>query len=95
MYSIVHPALVDWVAMDGGHAVALRHAAKVRKYETRCNSQVMEFVPLAVDTFGGWHKVALQTLAKLGRQLARVVGTASYGQDIFVSCSFSQILGHL
>ena len=34
----------------------------------------MELIPLAVDTFGGWHKVALETLAKLGRQLARVVG---------------------
>ena len=29
---------------------------------------------MAVDTFGGWHKVALGTLAKLGHQLSRVVG---------------------
>ena len=34
----------------------------------------MEFMPLAADTFGGWYNVARQTLAKLGRQLARVVG---------------------
>ena len=34
----------------------------------------MEFIPLAMDTVGGWHKVALEMLAKLGRQLARVVG---------------------
>ena len=34
----------------------------------------MDFIPLAVDTFGGWHKMALETIAKLGRQLARVVG---------------------
>ena len=26
------------------------------------------------DTFGGWHKVALETLAKLGLQLAWIVG---------------------
>ena len=29
---------------------------------------------MAVDTFGGWHPAALQTLSKLGRQLARVAG---------------------
>ena len=59
--------------MDGGHAVAHSHGVKVRKYEERCNAEGMEFVPLAVNTFGGWHKVALQTLAKLGRQLERVL----------------------
>ena len=34
----------------------------------------MEFIPLTVNMFVGWHKVALETLVKLGRQLARVVG---------------------
>ena len=29
---------------------------------------------MAVDTFGGWHSVALQTTTKLGLQMARVVG---------------------
>ena len=31
-------------------------------------------VPLAVDTFGGWHGAALDFLSKLGRQVARQVG---------------------
>ena len=30
--------------------------------------------PLAVDTFGGWHKLGLATIIKLGRQLARNLG---------------------
>ena len=57
-------------------AVYRRHAheAKVRKYGDRCATEGLDFVPLAVDSFGGWHEVALQTLTKLGRQLARVVG---------------------
>jgi hypothetical protein len=50
------------------------HEAKVRKYGDRCATEGLDFVPLAVDSFGGWHEVALQTLTKLGRQLARVVG---------------------
>ena len=28
-------------------------------------------VPLAVDTFGGWHKLALQTIGRLSLELAR------------------------
>ena len=28
----------------------------------------------AVDTFGGWHKVGLATIIKLGKQLARNLG---------------------
>ena len=64
-------ALVDRVAMDG-------NAAKVRKYKERCSTDGMEFVLLAVDTFGGWHKVALEMRAKLGCHLAREVGKDKY-----------------
>jgi hypothetical protein len=66
--------LVRRVAEDGSSAV--RHAleAKVRKYGDRCATEGIDFVPLAVDSFGGWHEVALQTLTKLGQQLARVLG---------------------
>ena len=31
-------------------------------------------MPMAVDTFGGWHPTALDIIIKLGRQLARNVG---------------------
>ena len=31
------------------------------------------FLPLAVDTFGGWHKVCLKTVTRLGR-LAKNLG---------------------
>jgi hypothetical protein len=66
--------LVHRVAEDGSNAVRHAHEAKVRKYGDRCATEGIEFVPLAVDSFGGWHEVALETLTKLGRQLARVVG---------------------
>ena len=32
------------------------------------------FLPVAVDTLGGWHEDALKVIDKLGRQLARAVG---------------------
>ena len=34
----------------------------------------MSFLPLAVDTLGGWHPEALDVIIKLGRQLDRNVG---------------------
>ena len=41
------------------------HNTKLRKYEERCNAEAITFLPLAVDTFGGWHKVGLATITKL------------------------------
>ena len=49
-----------------------------RKYEERCAREGVTFTPLpkalAVDTLGGWHPIALETIARLGRQLARNIG---------------------
>ena len=45
------------------------HKAKLRKYE-----EAITFIPLTVDTFGGWHKMGLATIIKLDRQLARNLG---------------------
>ena len=44
------------------------------KYDDRCAAEAISFIPLAVDTFGGWHEAALDVIAKLGRQLARQTG---------------------
>ena len=47
---------------------------KLRMYEARCSAEAITFLPLAVDTLGGWHKVGLKTITRLGRQLARNLG---------------------
>jgi hypothetical protein len=75
--TVVNPlqaALVRRAAEEGASAVEHAHNLKSRKYADRCAAEGLEFVPMAVDSFGGWHSVALQTITKLGRQLARVVG---------------------
>ena len=61
-------------AEDGGFAVETAHSKKVKKYRERCEREGLVFLPLAVDTLGGWHEEALEVINKLGRQLARVVG---------------------
>ena len=67
-------ALVNQVAEDGGRGAAHGYDVKMKKYQERCKKEGLEFVAMAVDSFGGWHSAALKTLSKLGRQLARVVG---------------------
>ena len=44
------------------------------KYNDRCAAEGITFIPLAVDSFGGWHGAALDVFSKLGRQLARQLG---------------------
>jgi hypothetical protein len=69
-------ALVQQAAREGGGDVAVNHAfkAKMRKYEDCCAAEGLSFLPLAVDSYGGWHTRSLEALTKLGRQVARVVG---------------------
>ena len=50
------------------------HRAKCRKYEERCAREGITFLPLAVDTLGGWHPAALDSIRRLGSQVARNVG---------------------
>ena len=43
---------------------------KVRKFEALCTSEGLAFFPLAVNTFGSWHKDSLAVITKLGTQQA-------------------------
>ena len=75
--TVVNPlqgALIDQVAQDGESGVRHAFNAKMAKYDDRCAAEGICFIPLAVDTFGGWQGAALDVLVKLGRQLARQLG---------------------
>ena len=75
--SIVNPlqqALVGQVARDGDSGVKHSFNLKVRKYGDRCEAEGFMFIPMIVDTFGGWHKESLDVVTKLGRQVGRQTG---------------------
>jgi hypothetical protein len=75
--SVISPlqaAQVERCALDGGKAVESRYTEKMRKYHGRCEREGLTFIPMVVDTLGGWHPAALQVITKLGRQVARAVG---------------------
>ena len=74
---VVNPlqgALIEQVANDGEHGVRHAYNNKMSKYDDRCSAEGITFIPLAVDSFGGWHGAALDVFTKLGRQLSRQLG---------------------
>ena len=72
--SVANPLLkelVRKVARDGDSGVQHSFNIKMGKYSDRCEAEGIEFIPLIVDTFGGWHKESLEVVSKLGRQVSR------------------------
>ena len=66
--------LIDREALDGEHGVKSAFNIKMSKYDERCTAEGITFIPLAVDSFGGWHGAALDVFSKLARQLFRQLG---------------------
>merc|ERR1711895_360264 len=58
-------------AMARDHAVNKAYDDKVTKFGALCTSEGLAFVPLAVDTFGSWHKHSPTVITKLGTQQAQ------------------------
>ena len=67
-------ATVARCAEEGAYAVEKAHNGKLAAYADRVEAEGLVCLPLAVDTFGGWHPEALVVITKLARQLARNVG---------------------
>ena len=49
------------------------HKDKLAKSYVECKEVGVEFIPLAVESWVGWHHQALETIEVLSRQLARQV----------------------
>ena len=47
---------------------------KTSTTSTLCDQQGIAFIPMAAESLGGWHKVTLEQLRKLGSALARHTG---------------------
>ena len=75
--TVVNPMRADLVergAREAGAAVQHAFTAKMAKYDERCAREGIVFLPLAADTFGGWHEVAIEVFKRMGQQVARQVG---------------------
>ena len=72
-------------AEESGSAADKRFKEKMNKYYTACNNEGIQFFPLVVETFGGWHNESEAVITKLAAQLARQTGgeTAETKRHLF------------
>ena len=61
-------------ATEPGYALTLAYNNKMRGAADQCDQQGIAFIPVVAESLGGWHKVGLEQLRKLGSALARHTG---------------------
>ena len=61
-------------ATEPGYAMAQAYNNKMRVTADLCNAQGISFIPVVAESTGGWHKIAMEQLKKLGSALARHTG---------------------
>ena len=58
-------------AATAGYGASQAYERKMRTSADACRAQGIIFLPLAAETFGGWHEVAEAQVRKLAAALAR------------------------
>ena len=75
--TVVNPlqeALVQEAAATPGHALQFRFNSKMAGAAAECQAQGIAFLPLVVESLGGWDERAVQQVKKLTSALARNSG---------------------
>ena len=72
--SVISPmqvAVIEQEASNPGYALRLAWDRKMRSAFEACSAPRIAFIPLPVETFGGWHSEAEKQIERIGRELAR------------------------
>ena len=75
--TVINPlqnATVAGAAVTPGHALTVAYNRKMAGAGEDCQRENIAFVPLAVESLGGWHDRAVKEIRKLGSALARQTG---------------------
>ena len=75
--TVVNPlqaAMVQEAAEVPGHALQVAHKRKLDKSWEPCNRQGIAFLPIAVESLGAWHPLAVKEVTKLASAKARHTG---------------------
>jgi hypothetical protein len=75
--TVVNPlqaATVEEAAVTPGHALTYAFTRKMNGAAEDCQRQGIVFLPIAVETFGGWHQAAEREVKKLAAAQARQTG---------------------
>ena len=77
MITPMQSAVIDREAQESGYALQYAWERKMQRAFDACNTHRISFIPLPVETFGGWHPVAVRHISRLGRELARSPANSS------------------
>ena len=66
--------MVSVAATTPGHALTGRYNEKMTKHGEGCRLAGMVFLPLPMETLGGWHDQTVSLVKRLGSALARQTG---------------------
>jgi hypothetical protein len=75
--TVINPlqeATVAGAAAEAGQALTVAYDRKVRAVGEACSREGIRFIPLAAESLGGWHQVAVQEIKKVAGALARQQG---------------------
>ena len=75
--TVVNPCQVATVvgaATTAGHALQHAYTRKMRGAADACQQQGVTFLPMVVESFGGWHEGSVREVERLGAALARQTG---------------------
>ena len=75
--TVVNPlqaAMVDQAAVTAGHGLSVAYNRKVTKAGEACRKACMVFIPVPMETLGGWHEQTVLQVKKLASAQARLTG---------------------
>ena len=64
-------AHIRGAANTPGHALNRRYVGKMNKHGEGCRRAGLVFLPLPMETMGGWHEETVRQVKRLGSALAR------------------------
>jgi hypothetical protein len=74
--SPLQQAQIHRAAAEAGAALEAAKSRKMAKSYEKCRRVGVKFIPLAVETLGGWHEDAVFHISAIGRQLSRQSATS-------------------
>ena len=94
--STLQSLTVSKASTSQGHALRIGERRKMVHHYEACQSVGVSFVPLVVETLGGWSDDAIQTICKIGRLLGQRLGSppAESTQHLFQRLSIAPWRGN-
>ena len=72
MINPLQAATVEGAAATPGHDLTVAYDRKMRAAARECRQQGIAFIPLVIESLGGWPEAAVKELRKLGAALGRL-----------------------